>query len=432
MPGNLEPLDLGIQIPYHFRCPISLELMSDPVTISTGQTYDRTSIESWIAMGNTTCPVTRLSFSDFTLIPNHTLRRLIQEWCVANRSNGVERIPTPKQPADPISVRSLLSQASAISGTHVSVRSRAAAIRRLRGLARDSEKNRVLIAAHNAKEILINILFSDVDAGKSSSSPSSSPYPSSELVTESVALLVIFHLTETECVSIASDLGRVKFITRLLFDSLIDNRVNAAALIEMVLTGVKSHDLKLMISGSDSVFEGVLDLLKNPNSSSRRALKIGIKSVFALCLVKQSRHLAVSAGVPAVLIDRLAADFDRCDTERGLATVELLCRLPEGCAAFSEHALTVDFLVKTILRVSERATEYAAGALLALCTAEERCREEAVTVGLVTQLLLLVQSDCTERAKRKAQMLLKLLRDSWPENNLGNSDEFGRSEVAPF
>ncbi|CAH8255103.1 unnamed protein product [Arabidopsis lyrata] len=421
MPGNLEPLDLGIQIPYHFRCPISLDLMSDPVTISTGQTYDRTSIDSWIAMGNTTCPVTRVALSDFTLIPNHTLRRLIQEWCVANRSNGVERIPTPKQPADPISVRSLLSQASAVTGTHVSVRSRAAAIRRLRGLARDSEKNRVLIAGHNAREILVRILFADVETTSSSS----------ELVSESLALLVLLHMTETECEAIASDPGRVGFMTRLLFDSSIEIRVNAAALIEMVLTGSKSMDLKLIISGSDSIFEGVLDLLKNP-ISSRRALKIGIKAIFALCLVKQTRHLAISAGAPGILIDRLAADFDRCDTERGLATVELLCRLPEGCAAFGEHALTVPLMVKTILRVSDRATEYAAGALLALCTAEERCRDEAAAAGLVTQLLLLVQSDCTERAKRKAQMLLKLLRDSWPDDSTVNSDDFNRSEVAPF
>ncbi|KAG7649095.1 putative U box domain, armadillo-like helical, Zinc finger, RING/FYVE/PHD-type [Arabidopsis thaliana] len=421
MPGNLEPLDLGIQIPYHFRCPISLDLMSDPVTISTGQTYDRTSIDSWIAMGNTTCPVTRVALSDFTLIPNHTLRRLIQEWCVANRSNGVERIPTPKQPADPISVRSLLSQASAITGTHVSIRSRAAAIRRLRGLARDSEKNRVLIAGHNAREILVRILFADIETTSLSS----------ELVSESLALLVLLHMTETECEAVASDPSRVGFMTRLLFDSSIEIRVNAAALIEMVLTGAKSMDLKLIISGSDSIFEGVLDLLKNP-ISSRRALKIGIKAIFALCLVKQTRHLAISAGAPGILIDRLAADFDRCDTERGLATVELLCRLPEGCAAFGEHALTVPLMVKTILRVSDRATEYAAGALLALCTAEERCRDEAAAAGLVTQLLLLVQSDCTERAKRKAQMLLKLLRDSWPDDSTVHSDDFNRSEVAPF
>ncbi|ESQ47958.1 hypothetical protein EUTSA_v10022190mg [Eutrema salsugineum] len=420
MPRSLEPLDLGIQIPYHFRCPISLELMRDPVTVCTGQTYDRASIESWVSIGNnTTCPVTRAPLTDFTLIPNHTLRRLIQEWCVANRSNGVERIPTPKQPADPTSVRALLSQASAIYGPHVSVRSRSAALRRLRGFARDSEKNRVLIAAHNAKEILIRILFSD---------------DSPEVVSESLALLVMFPMTEPDqCVSIASDPGRVEFLTRLLFDSSLETRVNAAALIEMVSTGSKSPDLKGMFSNSESVFEGVLDLLRNPISSyPRRALKIGIKTLFALCLPKNTRHIAVSAGAPEILIDRLAADFDRCDTERALATVELLCRLPEGCAAFGEHALTVPLLVKTILRVSDRATEYAAGALLALCTAEERWRDEAAAAGVVVQLLLIVQSECTERAKKKAQKLLKLLRDSWPDYSFANSDDFVCSQVVPF
>ncbi|KAF8045847.1 hypothetical protein N665_4327s0002 [Sinapis alba] len=417
MPRSLEPLDLGIQIPYHFRCPISLELMRDPVTVCTGQTYDRASIESWVTTGNnTTCPVTRAPLSDFTLIPNHTLRRLIQEWCVANRSNGVERIPTPKQPADPTSVRALLSQASATSGTHVSARSRAAAIRRLRGFARDSEKNRVLIAAHNAKEILIRILFSD-DAD------------SPELVSESLALLVMFPMTEhDQCVYIASDPGRVEFLTRLLFDSSVETRVNAAALIEMVLTGSKGT-----VSNYESVFEGVLDLLRNPASSyPRRALKIGIKALFALCLSKHTRHIAVSAGAPEILIDRLAAGLDRCDTERALATVEILCRSPEGCAAFGEHALTVPVLVKTILRVSDRATEYAAGALLALCTAEERWRDEAAAAGVVVQLLLMVQSECTERAKKKAQKLLKLLRDSWPDYSFANSDDFACSEVVPF
>jgi len=89
-------------------------------------------------------------------------------------------------------------------------------------------------------------------------------------------------------------------------------------------------------------------------------------------------------------------------------------------------------LVKTILKISDRATEYAAGALLALCSASEQSQKEAVCAGILTQLLLLVQSDCTDRAKRKAQMLLKLLRDSWPEDSVGNSDDFVCSEVVPF
>ena len=410
MPGSLEPLDLGVQIPYHFRCPISLELMCDPVTVSTGQTYDRTSIESWVATGNTTCPVTRAPLTDFTLIPNHTLRRLIQDWCVANRSFGVERIPTPKQPADPALVRSLLTQASSESNaTH----SRLTALRRLRGLARDSDKNRSVISSLNAREILLQVVFANMD---------------SELSHESLALLVMFPLGESECVSVVSDSDRIAYLSRLLFHSSIDIRINSAALIEIVVAGTRSPELRAQVSNVDEIFEGVIEIMKNPISSYPRALKIGVKALFALCLVKQTRTKAVSAGAAETLIDRLS-DFEKCDAERALATIELLCRVPAGCAAFAAHALTVPLLVKIILKISDRATEYAAGALLSLCSESEMSQRDAVAAGVLTQLLLLVQSDCTDRAKRKAQLLLKLLRDSWPEDSIGNSDDFPCSEV---
>ncbi|XWS54789.1 hypothetical protein CRYUN_Cryun10bG0119200 [Craigia yunnanensis] len=416
MPGSIEPLDLiGVQVPYHFRCPISLELMCDPVTVSTGQTYDRTSIESWVATGNTTCPVTRASLSDFTLIPNHTLRRLIQNWCVANQAFGIERIPTPKQPAEPTMVRSLLNQASSVSNPF---QSRLSALRRLKGLARDSDKNRSVISSHNACEVLISIVFSDTGSGLS------------ELNQEALALLVMFQLTESECSSIASDSKKVIYLTQLLFHSLIEVRVNSASLIEIVLAGTRSSDLRAQISNVDEIFEGVTDILRNLNSYPR-ALKISIRALFALCLVKQTRHKAVQAGAAETLIDRLA-DLDKCAAERALATIELLCRIPSGCSAFAAHALTVPLLVKIILKISDRATEYAAGALMSLCSESEQSQRDAVSAGVLTQLLLLVQSDCTDRAKRKAQMLLKLLRDSWPEDSIGNSDDFACSEVVPF
>ncbi|XP_043715080.1 U-box domain-containing protein 26-like [Telopea speciosissima] len=412
MPGSLEPLDIGIQIPYHFRCPISLELMRDPVTVSTGQTYDRSSIESWVATGNTTCPVTRSPLCDFTLIPNHTLRRLIQDWCVSNRSLGVERIPTPKQPADPALVRTLLAQASSDS---IPPHSRLSALRRLRGFARDSDKNRSVIAALNARDLLISIVFSN---------------ESDDLTHESLALLVMFPLAELECESVASQPDRIAFLAFLLSNSSIEVRVNAAALIEMVVTGTQAVENRILIGSTEGVLEGITTILKHPLAYPR-ALKVGIKALFALCLVKQNRTKAVSAGAVEALMDRLA-DFEKCDAERALATVELLCRVPAGCAAFASHALTVPILVKIILKISDRATEYAAGALLSLCSASEQLQRDAVAAGVVTQLLLLVQSDCTERAKRKAQMLLKLLRDSWPDDSITNSDDFGGTDVFPF
>lgn len=415
MPGSLEPLDVGVQIPYHFRCPISLELMCDPVTVSTGQTYDRASIEYWVGTGNTTCPVTRSSLTDFTLIPNHTLRRLIQDWCVANRSFGVERIPTPKQPADPASVRSLQTQVSSQSNPS---HTRLSAVKRLRGLARDSDKNRSIIGSHNVQEVLLPVVFSDSECD------------SAELKHESLALLVMFPLSESECAFVASQPDRVAHLVSLLFHASIEVRVNSAALIEIVVAGTRSLELRAQISNVDEIFEGITGILNYPLAYPR-ALKVGIKALFALCLAKQSRHKAVAAGAVTALIDRLA-DFEKCDVERALATVELLCRVPAGCAAFAAHALTVPLLVRKILKVSDRATEYAAGALLSLCSAAEQSQREAVSAGVVTQLLLLVQSDCTERAKRKAQLLLKLLRDSWPEDSVANSDDFGCSDVVPF
>lgn len=167
MPVRLSrPLTLdqsNVQIPLYFRCPISLELMQDPVILSTGQTYDRSSIEKWVASGNTTCPVSMQKLEDFTLIPNHTLRRLIQEWCVANRSQGVQRIPTPTQPADPNRLRSLLSEAAS-SGPEAEP-TRIFAFRALRNLIKDSDSNKALMLEAGAIPILINAFFGCVGEG---------------------------------------------------------------------------------------------------------------------------------------------------------------------------------------------------------------------------------------------------------------------------
>ncbi|KAI6685460.1 hypothetical protein NL676_031373 [Syzygium grande] len=57
----------------------------------------------------------------------------------------------------------------------------------------------------------------------------------------------------------------------------------------------------------------------------------------------------------------------------------------------------------------------------------EQCRRNVVSASMVTQLLLLVQSASMERVKRKAQLLLKLLRGSWPEDLIRKSYDFAHS-----
>ncbi|CAL0327500.1 unnamed protein product [Lupinus luteus] len=68
-------------VPLHsFYCPISLDIMMDPVETSSGKTFERSSIERWFAEGNNHCPLTMLPLDSSILRPNKTLRQSIQEW----------------------------------------------------------------------------------------------------------------------------------------------------------------------------------------------------------------------------------------------------------------------------------------------------------------------------------------------------------------
>ncbi|KAK9059900.1 hypothetical protein SSX86_020604 [Deinandra increscens subsp. villosa] len=67
--------------PKDFVCPITTQIFSDPVTLETGQTYERKAIEEWMKRGNTTCPITRQPlFSNILPKTNYVLRRLITSW----------------------------------------------------------------------------------------------------------------------------------------------------------------------------------------------------------------------------------------------------------------------------------------------------------------------------------------------------------------
>lgn len=73
-----------VQIPSDFCCPLSLELMTDPVIVASGQTYERAYIRKWIDLGLTICPKTRQTLAHSNLIPNYTVKALIANWCEMN------------------------------------------------------------------------------------------------------------------------------------------------------------------------------------------------------------------------------------------------------------------------------------------------------------------------------------------------------------
>ena len=58
-------------------CPITCELIHDPVFASDGNTYERAAIEAWFAMDKVTSPMTNAPLASLVLTPNNLARRLI-------------------------------------------------------------------------------------------------------------------------------------------------------------------------------------------------------------------------------------------------------------------------------------------------------------------------------------------------------------------
>ncbi|XP_008783309.2 putative E3 ubiquitin-protein ligase LIN [Phoenix dactylifera] len=115
-------LALGKQTPpKDFICPITSNIFDDPVTLETGQTYERRAIQEWLDRGKSTCPITRQKLHS-TQLPktNYVLKRLIAGWQERNPystpirmenppSKNVQDLNTPRHLPSPTSV---ITQAS--------------------------------------------------------------------------------------------------------------------------------------------------------------------------------------------------------------------------------------------------------------------------------------------------------------------------------
>lgn len=69
------------KVPLYFRCPISLDLMKEPVILPSGYTYDKKSLK-----GQKECPMTRQPFSEGDIIQNRALKDAIDDWELKNKN----------------------------------------------------------------------------------------------------------------------------------------------------------------------------------------------------------------------------------------------------------------------------------------------------------------------------------------------------------
>ena len=71
------------RVPDEYICPITTEIMTDPVTTLDGFTYERAAITEWLRTKDTS-PKTGATLESTTLYPNLSLRSVIRSFTEAH------------------------------------------------------------------------------------------------------------------------------------------------------------------------------------------------------------------------------------------------------------------------------------------------------------------------------------------------------------
>ncbi|XP_062354305.1 WD repeat, SAM and U-box domain-containing protein 1 isoform X3 [Cinclus cinclus] len=76
---ELRMTTIPAAVPDEFLCPITRELMKDPVIATDGYSYEREAMENWIS-NRRSSPMTNLPLHSLMLTPNRTLKMAISRW----------------------------------------------------------------------------------------------------------------------------------------------------------------------------------------------------------------------------------------------------------------------------------------------------------------------------------------------------------------
>lgn len=407
-----------IQVPPYFICPISLEMMKDPVTISTGITYDRENIEKWIfSAKNNSCPATKQSLTCIELTPNVTLRRLIQSWCTINSSHGIERFPTPKPPVSKPQIIKLLKEAK-------SPKMLMNSLKRLRSIASENDANKRCMESAGAMEFLTSII--------NNNNNSNEVFEEEEgfMSTKDEALSILYQLKLSEnglrSLIMSGNGEFIESLTRVMQHGSYESRAYAVMLMKDMF---EVSTPTLLLSLKQEFFIQVVQVLRD--EISQKAMKASLQVLVNACPFGRNKVKAAEAGAIRVLVDLLLDSSEKRVCELMLVLLDQICQSAEGRAELLNHPGGLAIVSKKILRVSKVGSERAIKILHSISkfSSTPSVVQEMLSLGVVAKLCLVLQVDCGSKAKERAREILKFHAKAWMNspcipNNLLSSYPF--------
>lgn len=101
---------LDIVVPIEFKCPITNEVMIQPLMTRQGQNFERTAIIAWLQIGDGENPITDEPLSPSELIPNRALEEKIAFWRWENM------LPEPSEHKKKLNGDSMSDITAAVNG----------------------------------------------------------------------------------------------------------------------------------------------------------------------------------------------------------------------------------------------------------------------------------------------------------------------------
>ncbi|KAA3484454.1 U-box domain-containing protein 15-like [Gossypium australe] len=373
----------SLVIPHEFLCPITLEVMRDPVIIASGQTFERESIQKWFDSNHRTCPKTRDRLGHLSLAPNHALKNLITQWRETNnyKSPNTEGLTSPQ--GSSVKQEEISSLVEELSSCQLQVQRRAA--NDIRMLSKENPESRILFAENGAIPALVQLLT----------------YPDSKIQEHAVTALLNLSINDTNKKLIANEQA-IPTIIDVLRNGRMESRENSAAAL-FSLSMLDENKVTIALS------DGIPALVELLEQGTVRGKKDAVTALFNLCLNQANKARAIDAGiVPPLLL--LLKDKKLNMVDEALSMFLLLVTHPQGRYEIGQLSF-IGTLVDIIKKGTPKNKECAASVLLELSSNNSSHILAALQFGVYEHLVDISKTG-TNRAQRKARGLLQVMKTS--------------------
>ncbi|KAL2346169.1 hypothetical protein Fmac_000169 [Flemingia macrophylla] len=337
-----------------FVCPLTKQVMRDPVTLENGQTFEREAIEKWFkeckeSGRKLVCPLTLQELKSTELNPSMALRNTIEEWTVRNENAQLDMARRSLNMGSPEnetlqalkyvqhvcrrsrSNKHMVRNAGLIPMIVDMLKSssrkvRCRALETLRVVVEEDDENKELLAEGDIVRTVVKFLSHELSKEREEAVSLLYELSKSATLCEKIgsingAILILVGMTSSKSEDLhtvekadktlenlekcennvrqMAENGRLQPLLTQLLEGPPETKLSMAAYLgELVL----NNDVKVLVAGA--VGSSLINIMKSGNMQSREA---ALRALNQISSCEQSAKILIEAGILSPLVNDLFA-----------------------------------------------------------------------------------------------------------------------------